>query len=49
MKFDDEDVILPFVDKGDIWTSQETIAKQNQTKPPARYTEATLVKTLENK
>ena len=49
MRFDEEDLVLPYIEKGDIWTSEEFVAKQNQTKPPARYTEATLVKTLENK
>lgn len=45
----DEDVILPLLEKGDQFPSKEIVTKQNFTKPPARYTEATLVKTLEQK
>ncbi len=45
----DEDVVLPSLDKDAIFNSKEFTAKQNFTKPPARYTEATLVKTLEQK
>lgn len=45
----DEDVILPVLEKNKNYTSKELTAKQNTTKPPARYTEATLVKTLEQK
>ena len=45
----DEDVILPLLEKGSVYDSKELVAKQNFTKPPARYTEATLVKTLEQK
>lgn len=45
----DEDVVLPVLKKNTSYTSKELVAKQNFTKPPARYTEATLVKTLEQK
>jgi DNA topoisomerase-1 len=45
----DEDVILPTLKKGSKGTSKQLTAKQNATKPAARYTEATLVKMLENK
>ena len=45
----DEDVILPSLKKGSKGSSKQIQAKQNATKPTARYTEATLVKMLENK
>ncbi|MDP8268697.1 MAG: type I DNA topoisomerase [Candidatus Tenebribacter davisii] len=34
---------------GDVLTTKETSSKQNFTKPPARYTEALLIKELESK
>ncbi len=58
MKFDgylrvmpskDEDVVLPDVNEGDSLTLQELEPFQNFTKPPARYTEASLVKELEKR
>ena len=45
----DEDVILPSLKKGSKGSSKLIQAKQNATIPTARYTEATLVKMLENK
>lgn len=45
----DEDVILPSLPKQSSYTSKQFTARQSATKPPARYTEATLVKTLEQK
>ena len=44
---DREDKILPSVCEKDILTSENIIPNQHFTQPPARYTEASLVKTLE--
>jgi DNA topoisomerase-1 len=41
------DVTLPDLKKGDTVTLEEIIPKQHFTQPPPRYTEATLVKALE--
>ena len=49
---DDEDDIstsLPVLQQGDILTSTSITAIQDFTKPPARYTEATLVKAMESR
>ena len=40
---------LPNIEKGDIFVSKETKPEQKWTKPPARYTEASLVKAMEEK
>lgn len=45
----DKIVILPDLDEGEILKLQKLDHKQNFTKPPARYTEASLVKILEDK
>jgi len=45
----DEDVVLPDVSEGDILKLNELEPFQNFTKPPARFTEASLVKELEKK
>jgi len=42
-----EDKILPPLNEGDILSVKEIIPLQHFTQPPARYTEASLVKTLE--
>jgi DNA topoisomerase-1 len=42
-----ETKLLPLVDKNDKITPAKILAQKHQTKPPARYTEASLVKTLE--
>jgi DNA topoisomerase-1 len=42
-----KDTTLPDMNEGDIVTMHEITAKQNFAKPPARYTEGTLVKKLE--
>ena len=42
-----EDKILPNINEGDILKLNETIPLQHFTHPPARFTEASLVKTLE--
>lgn len=44
---DRDDVILPLLKVGATMLSSELSAMQNYTKPPARYTEATLVKKME--
>ena len=58
MKFDgylkvmpsrEEDVVLPDVAVGDVLSLQELDPHQNFTKPPPRYTEASLVKELEKR
>ena len=43
-----KDTTLPDLKEGDIVDMQEIVAKQNFAKPPARYTEGTLVKKLED-
>jgi DNA topoisomerase-1 len=45
----EEDVVLPDVDVGDKLQLNKLDPKQNFTKPPARYTEASLVKELEKR
>jgi DNA topoisomerase-1 len=45
----EEDVVLPDVDVGDRLQLDKLDPKQNFTKPPARYTEASLVKELEKR
>ncbi|MCS6885501.1 MAG: type I DNA topoisomerase [Acidobacteriota bacterium] len=45
----DEERKLPKLEKGEQLTLNSIKAEQNFTKPPARYTEATLVKALEEK
>jgi DNA topoisomerase I len=44
---EDREVILPAMKKGDHPSCQKLEAIDHQTQPPARYTEASLVKTLE--
>ncbi|MGK0220556.1 MAG: DNA topoisomerase-1, partial [Planctomycetota bacterium] len=44
---DDKDVLLPPVNKGDSVTSDQLTAEEHRTTPPARLTEASLVKALE--
>lgn len=45
----DEDAILPDVKIGDVLSLIELLPSQHFTKPPARYTEASLVKELEKR
>ena len=45
----DEDVVLPAVEVGESLTLEKLDPYQNFTKPPARYTEASLVKELEKR
>ncbi len=47
---DDEDTVqLPPIAEGDRFTAEQLDSQQKFTQPPSRYTEATLVKTLEEK
>ncbi len=46
---DEENVRLPILNKGEILKSDQILPLQHFTEPPARYTEATLVKFLEEK
>lgn len=43
----DKETILPAMKKGDTLDARDVEADEKATRPPARYTEATLVKTLE--
>ena len=44
---DDQDKILPPVEEGDLLKLAEIVSEQHFTEPPPRYSEATLVKALE--
>ena len=44
-----EDVILPVLKEGETVNATEILAAQHFTKPPARYSEASLVKALESR
>ncbi len=44
---DEEDGALPILKEGDVLTLQDLQSSQHFTQPPARYNEATLIKTLE--
>ena len=46
---DDKDRILPELEKGETLTNTGVLGEQNFTQPPSRYTEASLVKELEEK
>ncbi|MEU8568815.1 type I DNA topoisomerase [Streptomyces pathocidini] len=48
-ELDDRERRLPQVDEGDPLTAEEITADGHATKPPARYTEASLVKELEER
>ncbi|MCS6209063.1 type I DNA topoisomerase [Shewanella baltica] len=48
-KKNEEDNTLPFVAQGDVLALKELQPKQHFTKPPARYSEASLVKELEKR
>jgi DNA topoisomerase I len=45
---EDQDILLPALKVGDQPTCEELEAVAHETQPPARYTEASLVKTLES-
>lgn len=44
---EDREVILPEMQEGDVVQLESILADQHETKPPARFTEASLVQTLE--
>jgi len=44
----EEEINMPEVEKGDILNKTDIIKEQHFTQPPARYTEALLIKTLED-
>ncbi len=46
---EDRDVVLPPLAEGDVLVARELSASGHQTQPPARYTEASLVKELEER
>ncbi len=46
---DDENAMLPKAEKGDVCALKKIEPKQNFTQPPARYTEASLIKFLEER
>jgi DNA topoisomerase I len=46
---DDRETRLPAVEEGDVVTAASISASGHQTKPPARYTEATLIRELEER
>lgn len=48
-KEDDSDKLLPHLEEGEKLELQDLISEQNFTQPPARFTEASLVKDLEEK
>lgn len=45
---DSEEKILPVINKGDVIVSNDVLASQHYTKPPARYSEAKLIKEMED-
>jgi len=45
---DDKETFLPPLSEGEVLDAENIETLYHETKPPARYTEATLVKTLEN-
>ncbi len=42
-----DDVLLPAIEEGEVLTALEVVSDGKETQPPARYSEATLVKELE--
>jgi DNA topoisomerase I len=46
---DDQQTRLPDVAEGDVLSADEVTASGHETKPPARYTEATLIRELEER
>ena len=48
-KDDEEDKLIPGLEKGEVLEPLSVDCEQNFTKPPSRYTEASLVKELEEK
>ncbi|MFC0627616.1 type I DNA topoisomerase [Kribbella deserti] len=46
---DDQETRLPDVAEGDVLPAEEVVASGHETKPPARFTEATLIRELEER
>ncbi len=46
---DDQQTRLPDVAEGDVLSATDVVASGHETKPPARYTEATLIRELEER
>ncbi len=46
---DEKDVMLPAIAVGDVFQAKEVLPEQHFTQPPPRFTEASLVKALEEK
>lgn len=46
---EDDDRLLPHLEEGEVLQSEALLLEQNFTQPPARFTEASLVKDLEEK
>ncbi|HEY3558631.1 MAG TPA: type I DNA topoisomerase [Kribbella sp.] len=46
---DDQETRLPDVAEGDVLPASEVVASGHETKPPARFTEATLIRELEER
>ena len=46
---DDQETILPPLKQGELLNCERLLPNEHQTKPPARFTEASLVKELESK
>lgn len=44
---DDTEKMIPLLEKGDILKAEELLPEQHFTQPPARFTDASLIKTLE--
>lgn len=44
---EEEEKLIPLLDKGDTLSVKEFLPEQHFTQPPARYTDASLIKTLE--
>ncbi len=47
IKEEEEEAILPFVKKGEVLVQEQIIPEQHFTQPPPRFTDASLVKNLE--
>ena len=46
---EEENAVLPSINEGDLLTLVKLKNEQKFTKPPARYTEASIIKTMEEK
>jgi DNA topoisomerase I len=48
-ELEDQEKVLPPVEVGDVLDPEKVVAEKHSTQPPARYTEASLVKELEDR